>query len=220
MSKKKFCDVTRFVFRLILGILPVVFWLCLICSFDERLGAKITIIAMVIHEFGHLACIYFITGKWQTLKSALNGLRIAEAPFLSYKQQMLQYASGAILNLIAATLIPMCIGINEYSETFAAINIATAISNLLPIEGYDGYRLIYSVIGFLDLGYKGYVLLEIVSFILTTSLCFLSMFLVYTFGNGYWFMAIFLFATISKLEKWQKYENSRKQEILRGFQRF
>jgi hypothetical protein len=210
MNKKKLCDVIRFAFRLILGILPVVFWLCLICSFDERLGARITIFAMVIHELGHLVCIYLMTGKLEPLKGAINGLRIPEERSLSYKQQMMQYASGAIFNLIAAAIIPICFGINEYSETFAAINIATAISNLLPIDGYDGYRLIYSIIGFFNLGYKSYTLLEIVSFLCTAFLCIFSMFLVYTFGNGYWFMAIFLFATISKLQKWQKYENSRK----------
>jgi hypothetical protein len=34
-------------------------------------------------------------------------------------------------------------------------------------------------------------------------MCILSLFLVYTFGNGYWAMGIFLFAVIRKLEKWQ-----------------
>ena len=210
MNKKKLCDVTRFAFRLILGILPVVFWLCLIYSFDEKLGAGITILAMVIHELGHLVCIYFITGKWQALKSTFNGFRIPEERYLSYKQQMLQYASGAISNIIAALLAPICIGLNDYSETFVIINFATAISNLLPRDGYDGYRLIYSFIGYLNLGHRGYTILEIISFLCTATLCIFSMFLVYTFGNGYWFMAIFLLAMISKLEKWQKYENSRK----------
>jgi Zn-dependent protease len=104
----------------------------------------------------------------------------------------------------------LCTGLNEYSETFVAINLATAVSNLLPIEGYDGYRLIEAAISYLDLGFRAYAVLEAVSFFLTATLCIISLFLVYTFGNGYWFMAIFLFATVSKLQKWQNYQNSRK----------
>jgi Zn-dependent protease len=210
MILKKLCEVTRSLFRLILGILPVVFWCCLIYSFDERLGAGITIIAMVIHELGHIACIFLINGKLEAPKSAFNGLRIAGQQHFSYPEQMLQYASGPIFNFIASAVMLLCAGLNEYSETFVAINLATAVSNLLPIEGYDGYRLIEAAISYLDLGFKAYAVLEAVSFFLTATLCIISLFLVYTFGNGYWFMAIFLFATVSKLQKWQNYQNSRK----------
>lgn len=210
MIRKKVCEVARYVFRLILGILPVVFWCCLIYSFDERLGAEITILAMVIHELGHLICIFFISGRWETPKSTYNGLRISGQQCASYPKQMLQYASGAIFNLIAAAIMLLCAGVNEYSEMFIAINVATAISNLLPIDGYDGYRLIHAAICYFDFGFKAYIALEVISFLFTATLCLFSLFLVYTFGNGYWFMAIFLFATMNKLQKWQNYQNSRK----------
>lgn len=209
MSQKKICEVTRSLFNLILGILPVIFWCCLIYSFDETVGAGITILAMIIHELGHLVCIFFITGRWEKPKGTFDGLRISEKRCSSYPQQMLQYGSGAVSNLIAAALMPLCVGLNEYSEIFLTINLATAISNLLPLEGYDGYRLIYAAISYFDLGFFAYLALEIISFLFTAFLALISMFFVYTFGNGYWFMAVFLFATVKKLQKWQKYENSR-----------
>ncbi len=210
MSRKKICEATRSAFNLILGILPVVFWCCLIYSFDETVGAGITILAMIIHELGHLICIFFITGRWEMPKSTFNGLRISGQECFSYLQQMLQYASGPIFNLLAALLMLLYAGLDEYSELFIVINVATAISNLLPIDGYDGYRLLYAAISYLDLGFRAYAILEMLSFFFTASLCLFSMFLVYNFGNGYWFMAIFLFATVNKLQKWQKYENPRK----------
>ncbi len=210
MIRKQLCEVTRSAFRLILGILPVVFWCCLIYSFDERLGAGITILAMVIHELGHLICIFLMNGRLEAPKSAFNGLRIMGQQYFSYPEQMLQYASGPLFNFIAAAIMPLCAGLNEYSETFIAINLATAVSNLLPIDGYDGYRLAHTAICYLGLGFKAHIILEVVSFFFTATLCIFSLFLVYTFGNGYWFMAIFLFATVSKLQKWHNYQNSRK----------
>lgn len=210
MSKRKICDVIRSSARLMLSILPVVFWSCLIYSFDEKAGADITVIAIVIHEFGHLAFIYFATGKFQKTKGAFNGLRINGQAWQSYAHQILQYASGALANIFASLAIQLLIPFdNEYTKLFVTINIATAISNLLPIDGYDGYKILIALIDSFGLGYKAFWVLEAISFSFTALMCIFSLFLVYTFGNGYWFMAIFIFATINKLQKWQKYTNSR-----------
>jgi hypothetical protein len=210
MNKKKICDITNYLFSLILGILPVVFWTCLIYSFDEVMGANITILAMVIHEFGHLACIFLFTGKWKVPKGKFNGLCISDTGCKSYKEQIANYAAGITFNIIAATLAMFFSkSKNEYIELFITINLATAISNLLPIDGYDGYKLILTIIDYLELGFRVYTLFEIVSFAFTFYMCIFSLFFVYSFGNGYWFMAIFLFATINKLQKWQNYQNSR-----------
>lgn len=208
--KSKICNVTESAFKMMLGILPVIFWLCLIYSFDEVMGASITILAMLIHEFGHLACIFVITGEWKIPKGKFNGLRIYGEGYTSYKKQILEYASGAGMNLIAALVMSLFKNIKiDYAELFITINIATAVSNLLPIDGYDGYKLISAIISYFSLGFLAYATLEIFSFIFTVGLCVISLFLVYTFGNGYWFMAIFLFATINKLQKWQNYKNRR-----------
>lgn len=210
MNKRKICDITSSLFSLVLAILPVVFWSCLIYSFDEVMGASITILAMLIHEFGHLACIFVATGRWRIPKGKFNGLCISDTGCKSYRHQMINYAAGIIMNLLWAIFATLfwknkC----EYRELFITINIATAISNLLPIDGYDGYRLLQSAIDFFGLGFGAYVALEITSFIFTAAMCIFSLFLVYTFGNGYWFMAIFLFATVNKLQKWQNHQNSR-----------
>lgn len=210
MSKKKICDITSSLFSLVLGILPVVFWSCLIYSFDEVMGASITILAMIIHEFGHLACIFIVTGRWRVPKGKFNGLCISNTGCKSYQSQMMNYAAGIITNILAAVIALLfwkskC----EYRNLFITINMATAISNLLPIDGYDGYWLVRSLIDLLGLGFYAHATLEIISFIFTAIMCIFSLFLVYTFGNGYWFMAIFLFATVNKLQKWQNRQNSR-----------
>lgn len=193
---------------LILGILPVVFWLCLIYSFDELIGASVTVLAMVIHEAGHLALIFLITGKFRMPKGNFSGLRIFENQMASYKHRLLLYFSGAIANIISAVIMISLGGLSrDYGKIFILINVATAISNLLPLEGYDGYRIIMTTIDYFNLGYKSYAILEILSFIFVFFMTVISLFLVYTFGNGYWILGIFLGATINKLQKWHKYRN-------------
>ena len=208
--KKKICDITMSAFNLMLSILPIFFWIFLIYSFDEVMGASITIIAMIIHEFGHLVCIFMISGKIQIPQGRFNGLRILGQTFIPYSSQIWEYASGAAFNLIAALVMSLLSrNKNDYIELFITINLATAISNLLPIDGYDGYKLLTAIIEYFDLGFLAHVILEIISFVITVLLCIFSLFLVYTFGNGYWFMSIFLIATVNKLQKWQNYRNSR-----------
>ena len=210
MIKRNIREVAKTVFSLVLGILPVIFWLCLIYSFDERLGASITILAMIIHEAGHLLCIFITTNKFQIPRGTYNGLRISGRNCASYPEHILHYASGAGANLLAASAALLLAETqNEYVKLFITINIATAVSNLFPIDGYDGYRIVEMLIEYFGLGFMAYMTLEIISFVFTALFCIFSLFLVYTFGNGYWFMAIFLFATINKLQKWQNHQNAR-----------
>ena len=206
MKKMKLSDLLESVFNLLLGILPVVFWLCLLYSFDENVAASITIIAMIIHELGHVFCIFWFTKRWQIPKGAFNGLRLTEENLESYPKQILQYASGAMCNLLAAVcMIPWRSLLGDYANLFIILNVATAVSNLFPIDGYDGYRIMELLIQYLSFDYRAFRALEIFSFLFIFAMCILSLFLVYTFGNGYWAMGIFLFATIKKLQKWQNY---------------
>ena len=194
--------------NLILGILPVLFWLCLIYSFDELVGASVTVLAMVIHETGHLALIFLITGKISMPKGNFSGLRISENQMASYTHRILLYFSGAAANIISAAIMISFGGLSrDYEKMFILINVATAISNLLPLEGYDGYKIIMTTIEYFNLGYKSYAILEILSFTFIFFMTIVSLFLVYTFGNGYWILGIFLGATLNKLQKWHKYKN-------------
>ncbi len=210
MKKSSICDAIKSVFGLLLNILPVVFWLCVIYSFDEKMGASITILAMIIHEFGHVICIFCFTKRWQIPRGSFNGLRITKQKLNSYPKEILQYASGIISNLIAALcMVPYVNKLGDYATLFITINLATALSNFLPIDGYDGYKIFELIIEYFDFGIVAHCMLEFLSFTFILTMCITSLFLVYTFDNGYWFMLIFLFATVNKLQKWQNAYNER-----------
>lgn len=205
MNLTKITQRVNSAFALVLNVLPVIFWLCLIYSFDEFMGANITVLAMIIHECGHLLCVYIFTGRFSLPKGDISGLRINKEETNSYGYDIALYSSGILFNFIAVILmLPFLEKFGDFAALFITINLATAISNALPIEGYDGYRIITLVFSYFCMGKAAYIILEFASFILVFSMSILSLFLVYTYGNGYWIMAIFLGATISKLKKWMK----------------
>ena len=80
---------------------------------------------------------------------------------------------------------------SEYLSLVALINLATAISNLIPVEGYDGYGMIESL---LYLFGRGTGALRTVSFIITSVFVFISLYMIGRFGVGYWvFFSFFVF---------------------------
>lgn len=205
MNRKLIKQKMASVFSVILNILPVIFWLCLIYSFDEFMGANLSVIALLIHEIGHLICIYMFTGKLYLPRGDITGLRLSKEKTNSYKYDIALYSSGIASNIIAAIfMVPFKKWLGDFAELFIAINIATAASNLLPIEGYDGYRIATLLLSYCEIGKAGYIALEILSFCLIFFMSITSLFFVYTFGNGYWIMMIFLIATISKLKIWME----------------
>lgn len=208
MKKELIKEKVNSAMAMLLNILPVIFWLCLIYSFDEFMGANVTVLAMIIHEMGHILCIFIFTGKFDLPRGDITGLRIDKTKINSYGYDLALYSAGIIFNFIAvAIMLVLKNRFGEFATLFITINLATAISNMLPVEGYDGYKIITSLLSYFNAGHTAYTVLEIFSFSFVFLMCILSLYLVYTFGNGYWIMGIFLFATVAKLEKWLKKSN-------------
>ena len=210
MKRKKITVGIEYLLRMMLNILPVVFWLCLIYSFDNPTVASITVLAMIIHEFGHIACIFILTGDFYLPRGDLTGLRIVKNKMATYLHQLLLYASGIISNLVAVIIVfSLPCARNSFIELFITINLATALSNLLPVEGYDGYKILVLAVDYFNLNSIAYFAVEIISFTVSFVTSVMALFFVYNIGNGYWIMGIFVFTIIIKLQKWQKHENER-----------
>lgn len=192
------------------NILPVIFWLCLIYSFDGIMGANATVLAMIIHESGHILCYFAISGELHLPRGDISGLRIEKNELRNYRQDILIYSAGIAFNLLATiAVLIMRLPQSDFKTVFITVNIATAISNMLPIEGYDGHRIIDALLSYFNAGKWAYGILEGISFVIVFLMCLIALFTVYTFGNGYWILGVFLFAVIGKLKKWLKYSNEK-----------
>lgn len=174
------------------------FWLLLLFGFDDGITAALTVIAAIIHELGHLAAL-FIVGAIGRLPSArLRGFTLTPSRILSYKEEAFVALAGPLANLaLAALLCPMpplgC------SELLMFINLLTAISNLLPVKGYDGYRVISSLILLRGSPYALRIL-NAISFLLAAVIVLLSLYTIYFFDAGYWIFGVFFIFLLTEVK--------------------
>ena len=185
--------------------LSLAFWITMIFGFNSPYIAVLTIIAAIIHELGHLVVIRVILRRKNALLSSnISGFRIKTSGF-SYKEEILASLSGPIANIIPAVIILLAFR-GEYLRLFALLNLMTALSNLLPIEEYDGYKAVSALLSLLTNSPNAVdKFMSLASFSLSVVMCFLSLFLILKLGNGYWMFFIFFSLIIIKIKKRQKY---------------
>lgn len=188
------------------SILPIIFWVSLILGFDAPYIAVLTIISALVHEAGHFAAIRICTGKAASIKGHSSGFRIKCSEVLPYQKVIFILLAGPLANLaLFAVTFPFRNALNGYLKVLSVVNLATGISNLMPLEGYDGYGAIKEALVFI--GHTDYVKrLEALSFILSTLLTFGALYLIERFGEGYWIFGLCFVMMLSKLVSFGKYD--------------
>jgi hypothetical protein len=192
-------------------LLPLSFWVLIVFAFDKTYVSVLIILCTLIHEGGHLFTLKLQDSNKRGLLPTNKGFLIKGRPYGSYRENILVYASGPLANLVASLmLLPFR---NEYLFTFMILNLATAISNLLPVRGYDGYGILKD---FFEEHEKVNALLALSAFsrLFIVSLIFLSLYFIGRSGGGYWIFIIFFLAFLSDL--YQTYKRT-KSENLRDF---
>lgn len=182
------------------NILPILFWVLLIFGFEDGYVALSTLLAGLIHELGHLVYLHLNVESGASLRGVENGFRIKSGSIISYKKQIWLYLSGACANIIVSIF---CLVISflfgDFFIFFGLINLLTAMSNLLPVEGYDGYGAIKSYLEdreFPDAFLRG---LSLISTSLIFIFTLLSLYLMDRLDGGYWIFAIFSITMIKHM---------------------
>lgn len=182
-------------------ILPIILGGLLMFGFDLTYAAVLTLIVALIHESAHLVALFLIDRrKRRKIEGHVFGIRL-KADNLSYLQELFSAMCGPLINLLLGSVCLIHVsGIPffDYIRAFGAINIATAVTNLLPIEGYDGYRIIRSLLMMKARSpYRVDACLYWVSVVLASGLCLISLYFLLKIGEGYWIFAIFFFVLLS-----------------------
>lgn len=190
------------ILELLCCVLPAVFWGLILFGFEEKSLAITTLLCALIHELGHFVCIILTGGTDFSLRSVINGLRIKPRGVRSYDEEILIYLSGPFANIFAFALcIIMSITIDKAFMTAAVINLATALSNLMPIRGYDGYGAIRAMIKKQELPERALIALSCFSSALIFAFCIFSLYLIDRYGGGYWIFAVFFVSMIKELKE-------------------
>ncbi len=195
--KKAFTYLTNY-------FLPMLFWLSVLFGFDTPMVAVLTVITAVIHELGHIFAISLSSGDIKAPRGHLTGFRISHGENTSYKREIFILASGPIFNLVAAIIaLPFVIILGDYGWLFISLNAMTALSNLIPAEGYDGYGIL-TALG--EWSGKSTLPLLRISFFMSIFFTFFSLYLIGRLGGGFWIFAIFFVSVLTKLRKMMKYD--------------
>ncbi len=189
----------------LLTVLPSLFWVLLLFCFDDVYIAVITLISAVIHELGHEFYLYRLTGKFVLPRGALHGLKIKEIKQLSYKEETILYICGPFANIaIGLSVLLLNSFDNSYIYIFAVVNIITGLSNMLPIEGYDGYGALNCMLSEHLQLYTAHRIMTVLSFTFTLVLCLLSLYIINRFGESFWIFAVFLVSLLAKISNFLK----------------
>lgn len=178
-------------------VLPLFFWTFLIFGFDSPVVAVLTIIAAAVHELGHIlggAC-----ADSARVRAHLSGFRIRLGSF-GYERDIIALTAGPLANLAVYTVTLLFGGaMGGYVSLFGYVNLMTAVSNLLPAPGYDGYGIVKKLLEARESA-RGLILLERISFAVCALLTLLSLYLLLRYGEGYWIFGVFFLMLTGKIK--------------------
>ena len=180
------------------SVLPCIFWCLLMFGFDEPYLAIFAILSSLIHELGHCIPIVMYSKNGEIATRSLRGFRIFEKEYYSYREIILITLCGPLANILTAIFIFLLPFANDYLKAFAIVNMINALSNLLPVEYYDGFNILKSLFE-KNNHTKHTVHLYQLSFAITIVMVFLSLYAIYRFDGGYWIFAVFFISMIRKL---------------------
>lgn len=123
-------------------ISPTCLLLGAVLLFDSRTEFFATALAMLLHELGHLLAAYMLHVKIKKLSFDVFGAKITTSGVYSYGKEACLALGGPLFSLLLALLLL------PFKDAFALVLSATSLSlgtfNLLPIESFDGGRMLHA----------------------------------------------------------------------------
>ena len=176
------------------------FWAIMIFGFNSPSVAVFTVISAIIHESGHIAAL-FVTGEYAgPPRFVLSGMRLSPRGGVSYKKELIIAAAGPFFNLFAfLVFLLLSYPLGRYFRLLATLNLLTALSNLLPVEGYDGYKIIKAIILMKSPLPTMEPILRGVSLFFIALMTFLSLYFIMKVGEGYWIYSVFFVSMLVSL---------------------
>ena len=177
-------------FEICLMFLSGLFWILALFGFDEPAVAFITLIAVAIHEFGHEAMLFILKKPLRLPLPRANGFKIKPHALLSYKEEIAVLVAGPFANLIFALLALPFFSKYESLQLFSVINGLTALTNLIPVRGYDGYKILSATAEHFECSTLNRVL-DVCSLLFASAVLLLSLYAIDRLDAGYWIFGVF-----------------------------
>ncbi len=153
------------------------------------------IAAIILHEVGHLVAARVLKVPMNYMEIGIGGVSLrTRSAAISYTQELLLCVAGPLINLLSYALIRLgalhsgCS--NDMLLWFADISLALGILNLIPIEGFDGSRIIFCLLTQTLGPNTAYRIMHFISFL---AICALWMLSIYILMRGGVSLSLFAF---------------------------
>jgi membrane-associated protease RseP (regulator of RpoE activity) len=181
------------------GLLLPLLILCLVIS-DRRIYTLLALSTAALHELGHILTAKATRIHLESLSLDLLGARITtKAALCSYRDEIILCAAGPLTNFIFCALAIIIRNIYilpasqlwEFFTFFAVSSAALGILNLLPIESFDGGRILYCIFAVLCGTATSEKILKFLSFVSCFLLWSFSVYLIMRAGTS---LSLFAFS--------------------------
>lgn len=120
------------------------FWMLLA---DKSGIAAMSILAAALHEVGHLVAAGFLKIPIRTMRFDLLGARIdIKGCMLSYGEEWLLCMAGPLSSLLFSLIGSLFWSHTKIAITFSCASLLLGVLNLLPIQTFDGGRMLECVL--------------------------------------------------------------------------
>lgn len=117
--------------------------LLLVMAYSNLTLLSATLLCVLVHEYGHLLAARLLGVRLRLLELDIAGARLVTAGLIpSYRAEWLVAAAGPACSLLLALFLLPHHG--EFATLALTTTLSLAFFNLLPVEGFDGGRMLAS----------------------------------------------------------------------------
>lgn len=114
---------------------------------DRNKTVLSALLCCVLHESGHLICLFSLSSPPKAVVLGVFGMRIDRGDdILDYRSEALCSVAGPAANFICAAAAFLCADSSNFIRSFALLNVGVGVFNLLPVEPMDGAGVIRSLL--------------------------------------------------------------------------
>lgn len=129
------------------------FWfavlLCFLLTCTDNTVLLFAVLFSLLHECGHLLCIFVFQEKPQKIEFGLFGMRIVRADDirLNYRQEIVTALAGPVVNLfffLFFSVVYLLFGKSDIAFTCCFVNMYIFLFNAMPVFSLDGGRAFWA----------------------------------------------------------------------------